>query len=85
MSGIASENWQRRPICIATTYSKIDCAITEPVIPSPCAALYGVSIRSDGELDNIGIGIIETGNAEAVANRLEKLAAAIRNAAKRRF
>ena len=57
----------------------------EPVIPSPCTALYGVSIRSDGELDNIGIGIIETGNAEAVANRLEKLAAAIRNAAKRSF
>ena len=46
---------------------------------------YITHIAGPTPVRNIGIGIIETGNAEAVANRLEKLAAAIRNAAKRRF
>lgn len=57
----------------------------QPIIKNPCSAMYGVSIKDDGTIETIGIGIIDTENAEAIAECLEQLAEAIRSAAKRRF
>ena len=59
--------------------------MSEPTIPFPSSAMFGVAIRADGSMENIGIGTFETDQAEALANQLTALAEAIRAAAMRRF
>ncbi len=58
---------------------------TTPIIANPCAALVGVSVRSDGTYENIGIGTFPTEQSGAISERLVALAEAIRAAADRRM
>ncbi len=54
------------------------------VIQSAAAAMYGVSLMSDGHMENIGIGSFDIDRAEEMACRLEAIAEAIRTKAAQR-
>lgn len=51
---------------------------TTRVIQSSASAMYGVSLMSDGHMENIGIGCFDLDRAEEMACRLEAIAEAIR-------
>lgn len=54
------------------------------VIQSAASAMYGVSLLSDGHMENIGIGSLDLDRAEEMACRLEAVAKAIRAKAAQR-
>lgn len=54
------------------------------VIQSSASAMYGVSLMSDGHIENIGIGSFDLESAEEMACRLEAIAEAIRTKAAQR-
>lgn len=54
------------------------------VIQSAASAMYGVSLLSDGHMENIGIGTFDIDRAEEMACRLEAIAAALRSKAAQR-
>lgn len=57
---------------------------TPRVIQSSASAMYGVSLLSDGHMENVGIGSFDLNRAEEMACRLEAIAAAIRAKATQR-
>lgn len=52
-----------------------------PIISNPCAAMFGVSVRSDGTFENVGIGSFDLSKANELADRLLLMADAIRGKA----
>jgi len=56
-----------------------------PAIPAPKEGLFGVAIRADGAMENVGIGSFDIKQAEQLACQLESLAGSIRAKAKRVF
>lgn len=48
------------------------------IIQSSASAMYGVSLLSDGHMENVGIGSFDLDRAEEMACRLEAIAEAIR-------
>lgn len=57
----------------------------EPTIPAPALAMYGVAIKTDGSMENIGIGHFDVEHAEELAGRLVAIASSIRALAERRL
>ena len=56
-----------------------------PTIPEPKDGLFGVAVRADGTLENVGIGSFDIEQAEQLACQLESLAGSIRAKALRVF
>ena len=54
------------------------------IIQSSASAMYGVSLLSDGHMENIGIGSLDLDRAEEMACHLEAIAESIRAKAAQR-